>query len=268
MRKKLLVLLTALATVISVGLASPAFAATTYFYAIGEQSGIVADGAAVNITVENPNMNSAHDGSNSHSIGELAIVSADSKDSVEVGWRKGATDTSPKLFVFHNVNGVGMGYNLCTDYAPEPFNAGMTIPASMVGTGVGPRFQIVHTNSAWWIAFDLKWVCALPDSIWTSAGRTFTKVEIVKAYGEIAATASATPCADMGNGLASSSGSAARIGSYSLQGQTVGPAAAFWNWTQPSTVGITTTALSTTTFRYGWSGYKANNTLPGNTGSC
>jgi hypothetical protein len=259
--------LVALATVAAgVGLgASPALAVTTYHYAIGEQTGIVADGAAVNLTIESPYMSSAHDGASAHSLAELTVRSADLKDRIEVGWRK-PTVSATALFVYHTVNGVPMGYNLCTDYAAEPFNAGDVIPAALYGTN--PRFQIIHSGTAWWVAFNLKWVCHFPDTIWTSAGRTFTKVNTMQAYGEVASTTSATPCSDMGDGQPASSGTAARIGSLSYQGQTSGPAAAFTVYTLPNTAGITTSVVTSTTFRYGWEGYTNANTLPGNTGSC
>lgn len=250
------------------GITGPALAVTTYYYAIGQQTGLVADGAAVSMTIDSPNLSSTHDGSNAHSIAELAVFSADSKNRIEAGWRKGATASGPTMFVYHVVNGVPQGYNLCTDYAPEPFNAGAAIPSTMVGNGTSYRFQIVHSGSNWWVAFNLKWVCTFPDSLWTSAGQTFTKVNYVMAYGEVAATASATPCSDMGNGLASSSASASRIGSYSLQGEASAIPASFTTFTQPNNVGITVTNLSQYTFRYGWAGYTNANTLPGNVGSC
>jgi len=242
---------------------SPALAAATYFYAAGQQDDLVADGAAVNLTVENPTVSSAHDGGGSHSLAELLVRSTDGKDRIEAGWRK-TTTAATSFFVFHSVNGVPQGYNLCTDYAAEPFNAGNAIPAALVGEkNTPPRFQIVHSGTSWWVAFNLKWVCSFPDSIWTSAGRTFNKVNTVIAYGEYAATITATPCGDMGDGQTVSSSTAARIGSYSLQGQTAGAAPAFSVYTQPSTVGITTAVQSATTFRYGWAGYSAANTLPG-----
>lgn len=247
--------------------ASPALAAVTYHYAVGEQSSIVADGAAVNITVESPAGDATHDGASSHSLGELIVRSTDLKDSIEIGWRKPATSATA-FFVYHTVNGVPMGYNLCTDYSAEPFNAGDLIPSTMVGTGVGPRFEITHSGTNWWVAFNLKWVCSFPDSVWTSAGRTFNKVNYVQAYGEVASTSTTKPCTDMGDGQAATSGTAARIGSYSLNNQTSGSAPAFNTYTLPSTAGITINAVSATTFRYGWSGYTAAGTLPGNTGSC
>lgn len=260
-------LLLALAGV--VGLAStPALAVTTYHYAIGEQFSIVADGAAVNLTVESPAVNGTHDGSNAHSLAELAVFSADRKNRIEAGWRKSAS-AAPTFFVYHSVNNVPMGYNLCTDYAAEPFNAGNTIDPTLVGNKTTPpRVQIVHSGTNWWIAFNLKWVCSFPDSTWTSAGQTFVKVEQVQAYAEVASTLTATPCSDMGDGQLASSGTSARIGSYSLQGQTSGAAAAFTTRAAPTGVGITISPQSTTTFRYGWTGYKDNpsptaDSLPG-----
>lgn len=271
MRKKFSALLISLGVIVSLGLASPAFAVMTYHYAIGEQFDLVADGAAVNLTVEAPHVNAAHDGANAHSIAELAVFSADRKNRIEAGWRKSAT-AAPTFFVYHAVNNVPMGYNLCTDYAAEPFNAGNTIPAAMVGNKTTPpRFQIVHSGTNWWIAFNAKWVCHFPDTVWTSAGQTFTKVNQVQAYGEYASTTTATPCGDMGDGQDASSGTSARIGSYSLQGQTAGSPAAFSVRVAPTGVGITTSIQSTTTFRYGWKGYKDNpsptaDSLPGITG--
>lgn len=256
-----------------VGLAaSPALAVTTYHYAIGEQNGLVADGAAVNLTAEDPQLDATHDGGGSHSLAELAVASDDRKDYIEFGWRKVAGGV-PRLFSFHRVNGSPMTYNACTDYASEPFNINDPIPATMITNQDNPRFQVVHSGANWWLAFNLKWVCYYPDTIWTSAGRTFNKVNTVQAYGEVASTITATPCADMGRGTPASSGTAARIGSYTLQGQTSGPAPAFTVYTQPSTAGITTNVVTSTTFRYGWEGYKDQpspnpDTLPGSVGIC
>lgn len=273
MRNRVMAGLVSLAVVLtgSLAISSPALAVTTYHYAIGQQTGIIADGAAVNLTAESPHVNSAHDGANSQSLAELAVSSADGKNRIEAGWRKTATG-GPYLFVYHVVNSVGMGYNLCNDYAANPVNAGAAIPAAWVGDKTNmPRFQIIHSGSSWWIAMSRTvsgvteggWVCSFPDTTWTSQAQTFNKVNTVQAYGEVASTTSATPCSDMGDGQDASSGTAARIGSYSLQGQTSGPAATFFVYTQPSTVGITTSIVSGQTFRYGWKGYSAANTLPG-----
>ena len=245
--------------------ATPAQAVNTYFYAVGEQTGIVADGAAVNISVHSPYVNLAHDGNSAHSIGELAVRSADLKNRIEVGWRKG-TSGNLTLFVYHAVNGVAQGYNLCTDYASEPFNAGDTIPVSMLGTS--PRFQIVHSGTRWWVQFNAKWVCTFPDTLWTSQGQTFNKVNIVQAYGEVVSALTATPCTDMGWGDPASWPSAARIENYALQGQTSGPPAAFLVYANPTGVGITTQVINSTGFSYGWAGYSSTNTLPGNLQSC
>lgn len=249
----------------SLAISSPAMAVVTYHYAVGQQTGIVADGAAVNMTVHSPYVNGAHDGTSSHSIAELTVRSADSKDRIEVGWRK-PTVSPVSMFVYHAINGVGQGYNLCTDQAGTAFNAGDAIPAAVIGTS--PRFQILHSGTKWWIQFNAQWICTFDDSVWTSQGRTFNKVEQVQAFGEVASNVSATPCTDMGNNQASTGATAARIENYALQGQTSGPAAAFSNYVQPAGVGITQTVVSTTAFKYGWAGYTSTNTLPGNYGSC
>ena len=249
---------------------APAFAATTYHYAVGSQvlpAGVVAEGAAVNITVESPHV-SANDGSNAHSIAELIVQSDNLINAVEVGWRKGTTGT-PKLFVYHRINGVGQGYNNCVDYAPEPVNAGADL-SSWVGAASSPRFQITATATAWWIAFNAKWVCHIPISQWTAAGVTnFAKASVVQAYGEVASTSRAKPCTDMGNGQAASSGTAGRIGSYVLINPTVTvpPTVANFNIVaNPTGVGITTNVTSGITFRYGWAGYTNAGALPGAVG--
>jgi hypothetical protein len=259
--------------------AGPAYAATSYFYAIGEQFGLNADGAAVNITAHSPAVNGAHDGTSSHSVGELAVFSNDRKNRIEVGWRK-PTVSATSVFVYHYVDGVPQGYNLCTDYAANPVNAGSAFPATWVNDLTNPpRFQIVHTNNAWWIALtrtvngvqEGNWLCNFPDAVWSSAGITWTKVAQVQAYAEVAASnGTATPCSDMGNGQNASSGTAARIASYSLQGQVnlVAPfspptAAAFTTRIQPTTGPMTMSVISSTGFRYGTPMWKADNTLPG-----
>lgn len=248
--------------------ATPAMAATTYHYARGVQSGVVADGAAVNLTVENPYIDSS-DGAGSHSLAELIVQSADLQQGVEVGWRKASPTGTVKLFVYHRVNGVGQGYDLCTDYASEPRNAGADI-TSYVGAVNSPRFQITNTGTAWWIAFDLKWVCYIPNTVWSSASPpvTFNKANTVQAYGEYASTVKAKPCGDMGNGQDASSGTAARIGSFSLVNPTPVVSPSLTVSAVPSGAGITTSVLSPTTFRYGWKGYSSTGTLPGTTGGC
>jgi hypothetical protein len=260
----------AVALGLPLGVGSPAIAATTYHYAVGSQvlpAGTVADGAAVNITVESPHV-SANDGTNAHSVAELIVQSDNLINAVEVGWRKAVTGT-PKLFVYHRINGVGQGYNNCVDYAPEPVNAGADL-SSWVGAAASPRFQITATATAWWIAFNAKWVCHIPISQWTSAGVTnFSKASVVQAYGEVASTLRAKPCTDMGNGQDASSGTAARIGSYVLINPVPPTTASFVVGPSPAGVGITTSVVTPgVTFRYGWKGYTNTGTLPGNTGSC
>ena len=267
MRKIVSLLIAGITVAAGVLIGTPAYAATTYHYAVGNQTGLVADGAAVNITVESPFVSSA-DGSNAHSLAELVVQSADLKDRIEVGWRKKTTGT-PKLFVYHAINGVGQGYDLCTDYATEPRNTGADLSAYATLPAPGPRFQIVNTGTAWWVAFDLKWVCYFPNSVWTNAGRTFNKVNTVQAYGEVASTLTATPCTDMGDGQFGTSGTAAQIGSYSLQGLTSGGPANFSIYTTPATSVYTVNVVTPgETFRYGGTGYNSSGGTPGSAGSC
>ena len=84
-----------------------------------------------------------------HSLAELAVLSSDGQQIVEVGWTvdRGLNgDDDPHLFVFHWVDGVGTCYNGCgfvpiTDGSNLGDAAGMTLPVSATDV---QQFWIQH----------------------------------------------------------------------------------------------------------------------------
>jgi hypothetical protein len=248
-----------------------------FFYAIGQQvfaPGTSTKGAAVNLTVEDPAMDQTND---AHSLAELAVRSADSQQTVEVGWTKdpvvcGTTSgiANRCLFGFHWINGVPQGYNTgCVDYAANPINLGASLNGITPGTS--KRFQVTWNAGNWWLYYDLQPVCHFPGTRWTTATPpvTYSDAGLVQAFGEVATKASGdlTPCTDIGNGLqaASAGGLAARLGSFSLTSPT--PSTLAGNLspsTSPATAAYTiVTVTPGITFRYGGEGYSAAGTLPG-----
>ncbi|WP_412747174.1 neprosin family prolyl endopeptidase [Krasilnikovia sp. MM14-A1004] len=227
-------------------LAPPAAAAAAadpihYMYGIGSQT-VAVQKAYANFTVAKPTVAQA----DFHSLAELAMLSADGQQIVEVGWTVdrdvNSGDVNPHLFVFHWKDGAGTCYNGC-GFVPYggTATAGMALPV-----GSSKQFGVVHDGGAWWIAYDTTWVGYFPDSLWE--GR-FTVTGKVKFYGEVAA-ATAQPCTQMGNGLAADDANAARIGS-----------ASYPDSTEPVKLVVRTqggvysaVALSDRTFRYGGPG--------------
>ncbi len=278
-------------------MAAPSGTATTlsapvpqYFYGGGLQT-VVADGAFVNLNVQNPYLNS----NDSHSLAELAIQSGDSKQIVEVGWTKDATicgaytpgSSGPCLFTFSWINGVGQGYNTgFVDNASVSLNVGATLPAPLSGNNT--RFGIQSSSNLWWVAVDVgdgtggKWIGYFPQTLWSNAtpSVTFTKSGLIQAFGEVAAKATGdnTPCTDMGNGVLglNVNGTAARVGSYSVVNPPAGvvsnlsltgtsqsyPGKYYTEIVTPNTPG------NITTLRYGGPGYNAAGTGNGVAGGC
>jgi len=179
-------------------------AATTYFYS-GSFQFAAADGMFANMTVAQPFLS----GADSHTLAELAAQSADGRQIVEVGWtvdRALNGDLNPRLFVFHWVDGVPTCYNGCGFIQ---FSSAIR-PGAWLGNGVH-SFTIQHFQGNWWIRLNSEWIGFFPDSLW---GSRYTRTGLHQWFGEVAAFSGA-PCTDMGNGLFSSSASAASISGMS-----------------------------------------------------
>jgi hypothetical protein len=211
-----------------------------YFYGSGSQF-VTTGGTYANVVIGTPDLAAT----DYHSLAELAVQSADGRQIVEVGWtvdRAVNGDEEPHLFVYHWVDREESCYNGC-GFVPYSATAvpGLTLPS-----GVSKLFGIQYFNGAWWIAYDSEWVGYFPGTLWNN---TFTHGGLVQWFGEVAASSTA-PCTEMGNGIDSSSSSAARVGSISLLGTLLGVT---------SSVGAsnsiyTVNKLSERTFRYGGPG--------------
>jgi hypothetical protein len=177
-----------------------------------------------------------------HSLSELAVQSADGRQIVEVGWNVDRTvngNDDPHLFVYHWVDRTESCYNGC-GFVPYSTTAvpGLTLPS-----GVSKQFGIQYFNGDWWIAYDSEWVGYFPGTLWNG---NFNHSGLLQWFGEVAASGTA-PCTQMGNGLTSSSGDAARVGSISL----LGTATPVTTNVQASSTIYPVSKLSERTFRYG-----------------
>lgn len=178
-----------------------ALAAPSYLYGVARQVAI-SDGTYGTMTVAQPKLADE----DFHSLGELAVQSADSDQIVEIGWtvdRSVNGDDRPHLFVYHWVDGVGACYNGCGFVQHSAVaKPGMALPVNAPAL-----FAIQHFQAAWWVMYGGEWVGYFPDTLW---GGRFTKAGLTQWFGEVAAS-SATPCTDMGTGAYASSAAAATV---------------------------------------------------------
>jgi hypothetical protein len=165
---------------------------THYFYA-GKIQVKTAIGAFASLSQHKPNLAL----SDSHTLAELAVQSADGKQIVEVGWTVdrivNKNDSNPHLFVFHWVNGKETCYNGCgfvqvstTRYPGMPVKV----------TSSPQQVAIKYFKGNWWVLYQNEWIGYFPGSLWNSQ---FTQVGMTQWFGEVASSQSQT-CTDMGNG--------------------------------------------------------------------
>jgi hypothetical protein len=165
------------------------------------------DGSYANLVIAKPSLDTGE----YHTLAEIAVESADQKQTVEVGWtvdrslNKG--DTDPHFFVYHWVDDETSCYNACgwVQYSKN------VQPGDIVATG-SKRFGIVRSSSAWWINYDSEWIGYFPDTLWD--GR-YKKAGLVQWFGEVASK-SADPCSDMGTGKDAGDDGAARFGTIAM----------------------------------------------------
>ncbi|MEV6601113.1 neprosin family prolyl endopeptidase [Actinoplanes sp. NPDC051346] len=211
-----------------------------YHYAAGTQIGAT-DGTSANLHIAKPELAAA----DAHTLTEIAVQSADSKQIVEVGWtvdRKVNGDDDPHLFVFYWKDGKPACYNACgfKVYSQATIKPGATLP-----TGVQKRFGVQRSGSNWWIAYDSEWIGYYPDDLWNGS---FTRAGATQWFGEVASATEET-CTDMGKGLPPTDGTASRIGTIQMVN---GPDPnASVHSTSPH-YGVL--SLSPSTFRYGGPG--------------
>ncbi|WP_433300085.1 neprosin family prolyl endopeptidase [Actinoplanes sp. CA-030573] len=153
------------------------------------------DGFYTNVSIAKPALTRG----DYHTLGELALQSADGKQIVEVGWnvdRLVNGDDDPHLFVYHWVNRTPSCYNGCgfVQYSKN------IKPGDTLATDTIKKFGIQYFNGAWWIAFDSEWIGYFPEQLWNDEGIKFSRSGLIQVFGEVAAS-SLTPCSQMGNGL-------------------------------------------------------------------
>lgn len=164
-----------------------------------------ADGAYMSTLVQSPWVATG----DYHSLAELAVLSKDSQQYVEIGWRVSPTeykDQTPRLFVSHWVNNHFICYSNATHSCGFISTSSAVKPEMTLSATTTPvQFEIDYSGGNWWFGYNNTWFGYLPGSLWTSP--TFTRAEQVQMYGEVAST-KAIPCTNMGNGyLGTSPGS-------------------------------------------------------------
>jgi hypothetical protein len=180
----------------------------TFLYSTGSEA-TTADGMYAAIDIKKPTLAKG----DFHTLAEIAVQSADTNQTIEVGWtidRSVNGDEDPHIFVYHWVNGVPTCYNVCGGFVPYKGGVapGDTLPADTL-----KKFGIQHNDGAWWIAYDTTFVGYFPDKEWASQGVNFTQGGYFQAWGEVAASSSCPVGTQMGSGVQSTdTASAARIG--------------------------------------------------------
>lgn len=220
-----------------------------------------------------------------HSLGQVAVRSADTEDIVEFGWTvdKGQrADGNPILFASHSIDDVWKGYNTgFVDYVDDPATPAVE-GAVNLGAGlpkpVQKRFFVGQTATAFWVGYDTGWVAYVPKSRWTPGGvqRPFyaatADLVYVQWFFEVAA-GETEPCTDMGTGtLYNATGTptppVADMSYYSVGG-TATPADWGQLGTNPTTTGVWgATETSPTSFVGGGPGWNSAGTAGGTTNAC
>jgi hypothetical protein len=175
-----------------------------FFYGVGTQVA-QSDGAYANLVIGKPRLSR----DDYHTLAEIAVQSADSRQIVEVGWNVDRTvngDANTHLFVYHWVDKVESCYNGCgwVQYS-KTSTPGDTLPA-----GASVRFGIQHANGGWWVAYGTEWIGYFPDELWDGK---YTRSGLQQFFGEVAASSATPVCTQMGNGIGANKDTAARVGS-------------------------------------------------------
>jgi hypothetical protein len=225
----------------------PSTRKVNFLYSVGSEAQ-TADGVYVAMDVRKPTLAKG----DYHTLAELALQSADTQQTIEVGWnidRSVNGDDDPHLFVFHWVNNQPTCYNVCGGFVPYK---GGVAPGDTLPVGNLKMFGIQHVNGAWWIAYDNTLVGYFPDKEWTSQGVDFTQGGYFQAFGEVASS-SPNSCSGMGsNAPASDTVNAARMGQFTYVNN---PATAnLYMRSTSDTYGMNPVKGSTRAFWYGGQG--------------
>ena len=220
-----------------------------YLYNVGSQAAET-DGFFTNVNISKPELSRK----DYHTLGELALQSADGKQIVEIGWsvdRVVNGDDDPHLFVYHWVDRQTTCYNGCgfVQYSKT------VIPGDTLTVDTQKKFGIQYFNGAWWVAYDSEWVGYFPELLWNEQGVKFSKSGLIQVFGEVASTSEDT-CTDMGNGRRADVDKS--TSSFMSKVQYInGPDVAMFM--RSTTKAYPLTILNSNTFRYGGPG---NGTCP------
>lgn len=177
--------------------------ATTFLYAGTVQQSLGANaGAGAKMLQANPALAAG----DAHTLGELAVLSGDGRQIVEIGWHVDVlvhNDVQPRLFVFHWVDGEATCYNGCGFVQTSTtFWPGMRVTAGEIAD-----YGIELRGADWWLAYQGVDVGYFPGSRWPSG---FTAAGTVQWFGEVAAERS-EPCTEMGTGVRGTDAAAATM---------------------------------------------------------
>lgn len=226
--------LLALAGLVTTGI-TPAWATcapTCYYYVDGSEAH-TADGVLASMDVLKPTINTAK--GDIHSLIEMDVENGPNRIELGTTVDPGLNgDSNPHLFTFYTVNGVPSGYNVGVTNCGGAVTSPTATPGGTLTYPQFPAWGILHSGSYWWLKFGTGWVGCLPDTIWTSAGQTFTQGTFFQLYGEVASThdlgtgSGTPPCAQMGSGTKGSlkntvTPNAARIGNTAYYNDTYTP---------------------------------------------
>ena len=186
----------------SSGLGAVAFApaAVAKYYYSGAYQFVISPGTSAFITQHLPWLLP----SDYHSLAEMAVQSADTRQIVEVGWtvdREVNGDDNPHLFVYHWVDGAGTCYNGCgwVQASPTRF-PGMRLAYD----GTAFQYMIQYREGNWWIGYLGEWIGYFPGSLWNGI---YTQSGLIQWFGELAAAAGTTlPLSSIGNYYPGTSG--------------------------------------------------------------
>lgn len=216
-----------------------------YFCRAGAYQYVTSDGAYMSTPVQSPVVATA----DYHSLAEMAVQSADGQQIIEIGWRVyRPQDQTPRLFIFHWVNGQPTCYNAGCGFVQSTsttITPGMALTPSSTPT----QFAIEYFQGNWWYGYNGTWFGYLPGTLWTSP--TFTKAGLVQEFGEVS-TSVVRPCTNMGNGIIGTNASAAAVTGVGYYNSTT--ATSLSRGTVDDATLYDSQVTSTTSFRYGGPG--------------
>lgn len=182
-----------------------------YLYNVGSQGSVSKNGIQANVRIGG-HQGALNGATDYHTLGEIAVQSADEQQVVELGWTvdpsinktNGVGVYQPRPFVYSWVNNVGGVYN---GGGFVPVSGATVVPGvTTLTAGTVVLLTVFHLDTgggAWWFGWGGEWIGYYPDSQWenaTPAVTTFKKLEFTQLFGEIAST-ELKPCSDMGLGV-------------------------------------------------------------------